>query len=77
MIHGVREVWVRIPIAPLQVKHEIRTYDSRTMRGIRRAKICLRLITQYLRRPPIHSPGWFLTVGERGGFSFDQRGYTP
>ena len=32
--------------------------------------------TQYLRRPPIHSPGWFLTAGERGGLSFDQRGYT-
>ena len=32
--------------------------------------------TQYLRRPPIHCPGWFLTVGERGGLSFDQRGYT-
>jgi hypothetical protein len=32
--------------------------------------------TQYLRRAPIHSPGQVLSVGERGGFSFDQQGYT-
>jgi hypothetical protein len=31
---------------------------------------------QYLRHAPIHSPGYALSVEERGGFSFDQRGYT-
>ena len=33
--------------------------------------------TQYLRRPPVHCPGHALPVEERGGFSFDRRGYTP
>jgi len=33
--------------------------------------------TQYLRRPPVHCPGQALAVEERGGFSFDRRGYTP
>jgi hypothetical protein len=33
-------------------------------------------LTQYLRRAPIHSPGFFLSAAERGGFSFDQHGYT-
>jgi hypothetical protein len=33
--------------------------------------------TQYLRRPPIGSDGWFLSAGERGGLSFDEHGYTP
>jgi hypothetical protein len=33
--------------------------------------------TQYLRRAPIHAPGFFLSAAERGGFSFDQHGYTP
>ncbi len=33
--------------------------------------------TQYLRRPPVHCPGHALSVEERGGFSFDRRGYTP
>jgi hypothetical protein len=32
--------------------------------------------TQYLRHPPIHSSGQSLSVEERGGFSFDQQGYT-
>jgi hypothetical protein len=32
---------------------------------------------QYLRRAPLHSPGQWLSAEERGGFSFDQRGYTP
>jgi len=32
--------------------------------------------TQYLRRPPVYSPGYFLSVQERGGYSFDERGYT-
>lgn len=31
--------------------------------------------TQYLRRPPVHCPGFFLSVEERGGFSFDRQGY--
>ena len=30
---------------------------------------------QYLRRAPIHSPGFFLSVQEREGYSFDERGY--
>ena len=33
--------------------------------------------TQYLRHPPIYSPGYWLSADERGGFSFDQLGYTP
>lgn len=33
--------------------------------------------TQYLRRAPILSLGYWLPVDERGGFSFDQQGYTP
>jgi hypothetical protein len=32
--------------------------------------------TQYLRRAPVHSPRRRLSVGERGGLSFDERGYT-
>ncbi len=32
--------------------------------------------TQYLRRAPIHRHGQWLSVEERGGFSFDQQGYT-
>jgi hypothetical protein len=32
---------------------------------------------QYLRRAPVHRPGQWLSAEERGGFSFDQRGYTP
>ena len=32
--------------------------------------------TQYLRHAPIRSPGDWLSADERGGFSFDQRGYT-
>ena len=32
--------------------------------------------TQYLRHAPIHSSGQLLSVEERGGFSFDQQGYT-
>ena len=31
--------------------------------------------TQYLRRAPVHSPGFFLSVQERGGYSFDEQGY--
>jgi len=31
--------------------------------------------TQYLRRAPVHSPRQRLSVGERGGLSFDERGY--
>jgi len=31
--------------------------------------------TQYLRRAPVLSPRTALTVEERGGFSFDRRGY--
>jgi hypothetical protein len=31
--------------------------------------------TQYLRHVPIRSPGYWLSVDERGGFSFDQEGY--
>ena len=31
--------------------------------------------TQYLRRPPIHSPHQRLSVEERGGISFDEVGY--
>ena len=31
--------------------------------------------TQYLRRPPISSDGWYLEADERGGLSFDQHGY--
>jgi hypothetical protein len=31
--------------------------------------------TQYLRRAPIHTPRQRLSVDERGGLSFDQRGY--
>jgi hypothetical protein len=34
-----------------------------------------RRFTQYLRRPPVHSPRHALTVAERGGFSFDCSGY--
>ena len=33
--------------------------------------------TQYLRHPPIYSPGYWLSADERGGFSFDQLGYSP
>ncbi len=33
--------------------------------------------TQYLRRPPVHRHGHALSVEERGGFSFDCRGYAP
>jgi hypothetical protein len=32
--------------------------------------------TQYLRRAPTRSPGYWLSVEERGGFSFGQEGYT-
>ena len=32
--------------------------------------------TQYLRRPPVHSPGHWLSVEARGGFSFAQEIYT-
>ncbi len=32
--------------------------------------------TQYLRRPPIHSPNQRLSIGERGGLSFGEQGYT-
>jgi len=32
--------------------------------------------TQYLRHAPIRSPGPWLSVDQRGGFSFDQQGYT-
>jgi hypothetical protein len=32
--------------------------------------------TQYLRHAPIHSPRDRLSIDERGGYSFDQRGYT-
>jgi hypothetical protein len=32
--------------------------------------------TQYLRRAPIHSPGYWLSPAERGGFSFAREGYT-
>jgi len=32
---------------------------------------------QYLRRPPVHCPGQALSVEERGGFSFERRGYAP
>ena len=32
--------------------------------------------TQYLRRPPIHSPHQRLSIDQRGGLSFDQQGYT-
>jgi hypothetical protein len=31
--------------------------------------------TQYLRRPPIDSPHQWLSTDQRGGLSFDQRGY--
>jgi len=31
--------------------------------------------TQYLRRAPIHSPRQRLSVDERGGLGFGQRGY--
>lgn len=31
--------------------------------------------TQYLRRAPIHSPRYSLSVDERGGFSFGQQSY--
>jgi hypothetical protein len=31
--------------------------------------------TQYLRRAPVHSPGPWLSVQERGGFSFGQDSY--
>ncbi len=31
--------------------------------------------TQYLRRPPVHCPRHALSVEERGGLSFDRRGY--
>jgi hypothetical protein len=33
--------------------------------------------TQYLRRPPVRHSGSFSSVAERGGFSFDHRGYVP
>jgi hypothetical protein len=32
--------------------------------------------TQYLRRPPVYHGGHFLSVEQRGGFSFDRRSYT-
>ncbi len=32
--------------------------------------------TQYLRQAPIHSPTDSLSIDERGGYSFDQQGYT-
>jgi hypothetical protein len=32
--------------------------------------------TQYLRRAPVYSPGPWLSVQERGGFSFGQESYT-
>ena len=32
--------------------------------------------TQYLRRPPVHSPRPWLSVEDRGGFSFAEEGYT-
>jgi hypothetical protein len=32
--------------------------------------------TQYLRRPPVHSPQQRLSLHERGGLSFDRQGYS-
>ena len=32
--------------------------------------------TMYLRQPPVYSDGFFLSVAERGGISFAERGHT-
>jgi hypothetical protein len=39
-------------------------------------RFAARGFTQYLRRAPIHTSRQRLLAAERGGLSFDQRGYT-